>query len=260
MSGAGPQAPLGGRLARGARAGALAYGVLRRAVPDRPEAVVLADGDRAAALCAGARSRGRAGRACGTSSPDCRSTAYRADCSPTRSIWASYLRSLTSRRSRPSSCSLIGYPLAYGIARAPRRVQPVLMIGIVLPFLTAFLIRIYAWMNILQRDGPAERHAARARPRFASRRSGSSTDTADLYRHGLHLPAVHGAAALRQPGEDGRHAAGGRERSRLPALEGVLARHRAVVLAWRGRRLPAVLHPDRGRVRHSRSARRLGFD
>jgi putrescine transport system permease protein len=49
---------------------------------------------------------------------------------------------------------LIGYPIAYGIARAPRRFQPLLVLLVVLPFWTAFLIRIYAWMNILQRDGP----------------------------------------------------------------------------------------------------------
>jgi len=67
--------------------------------------------------------------------------------------WMSYLRSLTIALTSTAILLLIGYPLAYGIARAPRRVQPILMIGIILPFLTAFLIRIYAWMNILQRDG-----------------------------------------------------------------------------------------------------------
>ena len=49
---------------------------------------------------------------------------------------------------------VIGYPIAYGIARTPRRVQAALMVLVMLPFWTAFLIRIYAWMNILQRDGP----------------------------------------------------------------------------------------------------------
>ena len=49
---------------------------------------------------------------------------------------------------------ILGYPIAYGITRTPRRVQAVLMTLIMLPFLTAFLIRIYAWMNILQHDGP----------------------------------------------------------------------------------------------------------
>jgi putrescine transport system permease protein len=49
---------------------------------------------------------------------------------------------------------VIGYPIAYGIARTPRRLQAVLVVLVVLPFWTSFLIRIYAWMNILQRDGP----------------------------------------------------------------------------------------------------------
>jgi putrescine transport system permease protein len=48
---------------------------------------------------------------------------------------------------------LIGFPLAYGIARAPRQWQGVLFMLIILPFWTSFLIRIYAWINILQRDG-----------------------------------------------------------------------------------------------------------
>jgi putrescine transport system permease protein len=48
----------------------------------------------------------------------------------------------------------IGYPIAYSIARTPRRWQAVLVLLTVLPFWTSLLIRIYAWMNILQRDGP----------------------------------------------------------------------------------------------------------
>jgi putrescine transport system permease protein len=48
---------------------------------------------------------------------------------------------------------LIGYPVAYGISRMPRRWQAVLVLLVVLPFWTSFLIRIYAWINILQRDG-----------------------------------------------------------------------------------------------------------
>jgi putrescine transport system permease protein len=39
------------------------------------------------------------------------------------------------------------------MARAPRRWQPALFMLVVLPFWTSFLIRIYAWVNILQRDG-----------------------------------------------------------------------------------------------------------
>src|SRR5205814_8787045 len=65
----------------------------------------------------------------------------------------SYLRSLAIATLSTFILLLIGYPIAYGIARAPRRLQPVLVMAVFLPFLTAFLIRIYAWVNILQREG-----------------------------------------------------------------------------------------------------------
>ncbi len=48
---------------------------------------------------------------------------------------------------------LIGYPIAYAMARVPPRWQAVLVVLVVLPFWTSLLIRIYAWMNILQHDG-----------------------------------------------------------------------------------------------------------
>jgi putrescine transport system permease protein len=66
---------------------------------------------------------------------------------------ASYFKSLQVAAVSTLILLLIGYPLAYGIARAPQRWRAVLITLIVLPFLTAFLIRIYAWVNILQRDG-----------------------------------------------------------------------------------------------------------
>ena len=65
----------------------------------------------------------------------------------------SYLRSLAIAALSTAILLLIGYPIAYGIARMPRRLQPVLVMAVFLPFWTAFLIRIYAWINILQRDG-----------------------------------------------------------------------------------------------------------
>ena len=65
----------------------------------------------------------------------------------------SYLRSLQVAAISTLILLAIGYPIAYGIARAPRRAQLILVAAVVLPFLTAFLIRIYAWVNILQREG-----------------------------------------------------------------------------------------------------------
>jgi putrescine transport system permease protein len=66
---------------------------------------------------------------------------------------ASYLKSLEIAAGSTLLLLLIGFPLAYGMARAPRRWQPALFVLVILPFWTSFLIRIYAWINILQRDG-----------------------------------------------------------------------------------------------------------
>jgi putrescine transport system permease protein len=65
----------------------------------------------------------------------------------------SYLKSLQVAAISTVILLAIGYPIAYGIARCPRRLQPVLVMLVVLPFWTSFLIRVYAWINILQRDG-----------------------------------------------------------------------------------------------------------
>jgi putrescine transport system permease protein len=66
---------------------------------------------------------------------------------------SSYLKSIEVAAGSTALLLLIGYPLAYGIARSPRRLQPLLVMLVVLPFWTSFLIRVYAWINILQRDG-----------------------------------------------------------------------------------------------------------
>ncbi len=65
----------------------------------------------------------------------------------------SYLRSLVVAAVSTSILLLIGYPIAYGMARLPRRWQSVAMMLVIVPFWTSFLIRIYAWINILQHDG-----------------------------------------------------------------------------------------------------------
>ena len=66
---------------------------------------------------------------------------------------SSYLKSLEVAALSTAMLLLIGYPIAYGMARASVRAQAVLVLLIVLPFWTSFLIRVYAWINILQRDG-----------------------------------------------------------------------------------------------------------
>ena len=48
---------------------------------------------------------------------------------------------------------LIGFPLAYGMARAPVTLRPTLLMLVILPFWTSFLIRVYAWIGILKPEG-----------------------------------------------------------------------------------------------------------
>jgi len=48
---------------------------------------------------------------------------------------------------------LIGFPLAYGMARAPVSLRPTLLMLVILPFWTSFLIRVYAWIGILKPEG-----------------------------------------------------------------------------------------------------------
>jgi putrescine transport system permease protein len=65
----------------------------------------------------------------------------------------SYVRSLVVAATSTAVLLAIGYPIAYGMARLPQRWQGVAMMLVIVPFWTSFLIRIYAWINILQHDG-----------------------------------------------------------------------------------------------------------
>ena len=50
-------------------------------------------------------------------------------------------------------CLLIGYPMAYAIARSTTTWKNVLLMLIVLPFWTSFLLRVYAWIGLLKNNG-----------------------------------------------------------------------------------------------------------
>jgi putrescine transport system permease protein len=65
----------------------------------------------------------------------------------------SYLRSVVVALVSTAILIAIGYPIAYGMSRLPARWQPIAMMLVIVPFWTSFLIRIYAWINILQHDG-----------------------------------------------------------------------------------------------------------
>jgi putrescine transport system permease protein len=66
---------------------------------------------------------------------------------------AAYLGSLKMAFFSTLICLLIGYPMAYAIARASKENQTVLLLLIMMPTWTAILIRVYAWMGILSNNG-----------------------------------------------------------------------------------------------------------
>ena len=64
-----------------------------------------------------------------------------------------YLRSLAIAATATLILLAAGFPIAYALARMPPRVQTALVVLVMLPFWTSFLIRVYAWMTVLQHDG-----------------------------------------------------------------------------------------------------------
>ena len=64
-----------------------------------------------------------------------------------------YLNSLELAAATTLSCLALGYPMAYGIARAGAGTRSVLLLLVILPFWTSFLLRVYAWMGILNSRG-----------------------------------------------------------------------------------------------------------
>lgn len=67
--------------------------------------------------------------------------------------WKSYISSVTIAGISTFFTLLIGYPIAYGMARAPKAWRATLLMLVILPFWTSFLIRVYAWIGILKNEG-----------------------------------------------------------------------------------------------------------
>jgi putrescine transport system permease protein len=64
-----------------------------------------------------------------------------------------YLESLMIAIIGTLGCLFIGYPMAYGIAKADPPLRIVLLMMVILPFWTSFLLRVYAWIGILSPHG-----------------------------------------------------------------------------------------------------------
>ena len=62
-----------------------------------------------------------------------------------RSLWYAFLT--------PFTCLVVGYPVAYYIARAPAGRRPTLLLLLMIPFWISFLLRTYAWISLLKAEG-----------------------------------------------------------------------------------------------------------
>ncbi|MGJ8623832.1 MAG: ABC transporter permease subunit [Yoonia sp.] len=67
--------------------------------------------------------------------------------------WKSYLSSVQIALISTFMCLSIGFPIAYGMANAPKEWQPTLMLLVILPFWTSFLIRVYSLIGLLSQEG-----------------------------------------------------------------------------------------------------------
>jgi putrescine transport system permease protein len=67
--------------------------------------------------------------------------------------WKAYLNSIKVAAVSTVFCLLLGYPMAYAIARAQSTSRHILLMMVILPFWTSFLLRVYAWIGILKNNG-----------------------------------------------------------------------------------------------------------
>ena len=140
---------------------------------------------------------------------------------------------------------LLGYPLAYFMALKAGRWKNVLLVLVIAPFFTSFLIRTLAWRTILADTGWVTDIAQATGFTTLLQAVGlTNNDTllaskfAVIVRPDLQLPAVHDPAPLHQSRAPGPPPGRGRRRPLRLALAGLPARHLAAVAArawWRAR-------------------------
>ena len=67
--------------------------------------------------------------------------------------WKAYVNSLVVAFVSTILCLVIAYPMAYGMARCSHSTRNILLMLVILPFWTSFLIRVYAWIGLLKNNG-----------------------------------------------------------------------------------------------------------
>ena len=169
----------------------------------------------------------------------------------------SYLRSLVVAAISTVILLLIGYPIAYGMAHLPRRRQGVAMMLVIVPFWTSFLIRIYAWINILQHDGLLNQillvlHVVSTPVVWLSTDSAMYLGIVYSYLPFMILPLYATLSKMDPALLEAASDLGASPRQAFWRVTFPLS------LPGVGAGASALLHSDRRRIRHSRSAGRIG--
>ncbi len=144
-------------------------------------------------------------------------------------------------------CLLIGYPAAYFVARFAGRRKALFLVLLIAPFWISYMMRMLAWIDLLQTNGYLNKALGRDRPA----QHGQLARREVVHGHprpGLRLHPVPDPGAVRGAGPDRRLAAGGRPRSRPRPDQDVREDHAAAV--------PAA-DPDRDADHRAADARRL---
>ncbi len=152
-------------------------------------------------------------------------------------------------------CLLIGYPMAYGIARAKPATRNVLLLLVILPFWTSLLLRVYAWIGLLKANGVINN--------VLMSLGVIHEPLTMLYTpFAMYVGIVYSYLPFfilplyANLGKNGLAAARGGGGLGLPSVAGVLQDHAAAVAQRHPGGLHAGVHSGGGRVRHPGAARR----
>jgi putrescine transport system permease protein len=146
-------------------------------------------------------------------------------------------------------CLIIGYPMAYGIARARPAVRNVLLLLVILPFWTSLLLRVYAWIGLLKANGVINNillSLGIIHEPLTMLYTPFAMYVGIVYSY---LPFL--ILPLRESRENGLAVTGSCRGPRVQAVAGVLQDHTAAVPQRHPGRIHAGIHSRGRRVRHS---------
>jgi putrescine transport system permease protein len=146
-------------------------------------------------------------------------------------------------------CLLLGYPMAYAIARSQPTYRNLFLMLVILPFWTSFLLRVYAWIGLLKNDGVINnvlQWLGIIDEPLAMMNTSFAVYIGIVYSYlpFMILPLYSNLEKTRSHAARGGAGPGCRSDPQFPA------HHAATVVPRRGRRVAAGVHPGGGRVRH----------